>query len=259
MSRLRAVFTDLDGTLLEPDGSLCPEAETELVDLARRGISVHALTSKTPAELSFLVEKLCLCWPAGFENGAGLIFSDHSVELTPAAIPLDDLLPIVDQLRQEAGIPFSTMIELEEEALSSLTGLSAEEVQRAKARVASVPLLLDVGADAAVLQFLPRFPGLKAVRGNRFLHLQGDHDKGTVWPILEASLPPTEGLVIGLGDSPNDEGLLRFADIPVIVPSAKGPHPILVQRFPDALIASQPHGRGWASAIRSLIKERFPC
>ena len=45
--KVRAIFTDLDGTLLEPDGSLRAEAFAEIQRLNAGGIPVCLVTSKT--------------------------------------------------------------------------------------------------------------------------------------------------------------------------------------------------------------------
>ena len=38
---------------------------------------------------------------------------------------------------------------------------------------------------------------------------------------------------------------------------ATGPDRMLVERFPEAVAAPLPHGRGWAAAIMSLVEERL--
>ena len=97
------------------------------------------------------------------------------------------------------------------------------------------------------------------VRGNRFLHLQGDHDKTSVMSLLLSSLPHREGVIVSCGDSPNDLELLAEAQIAVIVPSATGPSKELVSKIHDARIAPLPHGRGWALAVREIVERTSSC
>jgi mannosyl-3-phosphoglycerate phosphatase len=94
------------------------------------------------------------------------------------------------------------------------------------------------------------------VRGNRFLHLHGRHDKADVVPALLARVAPGGGTIVGCGDAPNDLGLLRRCDIAVIVPGTHGPHPELSRRLPRALVAPHPHGRGWAAALEQLLTDQ---
>jgi len=58
--------------------------------------------------------------------------------------------------------------------------------------------------------------------------------------------------VVGCGDSPNDLELLQRVDLPVIVPSQTGAHPVLRGALPEAVVAPAPHGRGWARAVLAL-------
>ena len=64
--------------------------------------------------------------------------------------------------------------------------------------------------------------------------------------------------VLALGDSPNDESLLRAGDISVVVPGPSGPHP----HFADDIahgrlkLAPAPHASGWACSVLTAVKAR---
>ena len=64
--KLRVVFSDLDGTMLEPDGSVREEVLAQVARLVRLGVPVCPVTSKTAAELRLLVARLGLAGPSGF-------------------------------------------------------------------------------------------------------------------------------------------------------------------------------------------------
>ena len=81
------IFTDLDGTLLEEDGSLSPEARAALNALNLRGVRVVPLTSKTRLELDRWLENLGGERWGAFENGAGLI-TPAGIEVLPGALPV---------------------------------------------------------------------------------------------------------------------------------------------------------------------------
>ena len=83
------VFTDLDGTLLEEDGSLSKDARAALGTLRTRGVRVVPLTSKTRLELARWLEELGGERWGAFENGAGL--------MTPSGI---EILPGVEMQKQ---------------------------------------------------------------------------------------------------------------------------------------------------------------
>jgi len=251
--RIRLILTDLDGTLLEPDGILVGDAAAALVALAAAEVPVCPITSKTAAELTPIMERLRLTTPAGFENGAGVRHRDGATELLPSAVLLAELLDAVDSLRRDSGAPARTLLELGDEELAALTGLGPSAVAAARVRQATLPLLVDGRWDEALRAALPAQPRLRLIRGNRFLHLQGDHTKAASASRVGELAGGANGAVVACGDAPNDAELLAAADVAVIVPGRDGPHPELLRRLPHALVAPQPHGRGWAVAVTALL------
>ena len=248
--RLRAVLTDLDGTLLELDGSLCPEGAQALRALRERGVAVLPVTSKTAAEVRHLLDRLDLRGPGGFENGAGVIDRDGVTTMTAAAVPVEELRAVAYTLRRETAAPLRTLEELSDLELSSLVGMWGDDLARVRQRQATLPLVVDEHWDDALRGAAPS--RVQLVRGNRFLHLQGRHAKADVAGELLAEAPG-EGVVVACGDSPNDLELLRAGDLVVVVPSVEGVHPALRAALPDALIAPAPHGRGWAMVVHQLL------
>jgi mannosyl-3-phosphoglycerate phosphatase len=251
--RVAVVLTDLDGTLLEPDGTLRPETKAAVASLLRQGVAICPVTSKTPAELGVIMATLEIDGPAGFENGAGIRHTDGAVELSKAAVPVRELRRALGLLRQATGAPVRTLDELDDEELAALTRLSGAALARVRERHATLPLLVDRRHDARLREALPTVSRLRLVRGNRFLHLQGDHDKADVVPRLLSLLAAT-GQTVACGDAPNDIGLLEAASVRIIVPGRRGPHPVLTRQFPAAIVAPYPHGRGWAAALQSLTR-----
>jgi mannosyl-3-phosphoglycerate phosphatase len=250
---ISAVFTDLDGTLLELDGLICQEAQLVLRRLIGLGIPVCALTSKTVAELVPLLRELGLDSPSVFENGAGVLFPGGFTQLFDRAVPAWVLNQIAADLRTRTGAPLRTMDELTDQELSQTTRLPASQLTAVRQRLATAPLLVDEAWDEALASALPSDRDLLLIRGNRFLHLQGNHDKGTALKRLATMITRPPGPMVVCGDSPNDLSMLAAAEVRVVIPSKQGPHASLVGRFPDAVIAPYPHGRGWAAAIAALL------
>jgi mannosyl-3-phosphoglycerate phosphatase len=243
------VLTDLDGTLLEPDGRACGEVVQALAVLAQYRVPVLPVTSKTAVEVRRILCGLALSGPAGFENGAGVVTVEGEIMLRPEAVRAETLREVASALRRQTGCGLRTIEEMDDAELSALTGLVGEELGLARRRQATLPLLVGQEWDAALREAAPG--EVLLVRGNRFLHLQGRHAKADVVPELLAAAPDG-GVVVGCGDSPNDLELLQSVEQAVIVPSESGPHPLLRAAFPDALVAPAPHGRGWALAVLSL-------
>lgn len=253
--KIRAVFSDLDGTMLEPDGSILPEAAAAVRALRSRRIPLCVVTSKTAAEIRLLRNEIGLDTPAGFENGAGVLETSGRARLHRAAVPIDTLRAVAARLREGCSAPLVTFDELSSAELTALTGLAGAHLEAARQRAATLPLVVEPDWDERLTEGLPRDPDVRLVRGNRFLHLQGRHDKSATVELLLADLPG-QGVVVTCGDSPNDLGLLAAGSIAVVVPGAGGPHPELVNRLPDAMVAPRPHGAGWAAAITALLEAR---
>lgn len=262
--RISIIFTDLDGTLLDLDGQISPEAQEGVIRLESLGIPLCPLSSKTVAELAPLVGRVGLSSPAGFENGAGILFPGGSTQLFDRAVPAGVLSHIAEEMRVKTGAPLRTLWELTDQELHDLTGLPTPNLPAVRERLATAPLLVDEKWDPALAEALPSERALTLVRGNRFLHLQGSHDKGTAIGRLLTAITRPSGLVVAFGDSPNDIPMLAAADIRVVIPSARGPHPSLIEQFPAAAVAPYPNSKGWAAALALLLdgrmeyEERYP-
>jgi len=168
-------------------------------------------------------------------------------------VPASVLRDIAEGLRRKTGAPLRTLWELADHELGALTGLPASNFPAVRERLATAPLLVEEKWDPVLTEALPPERGLTLIRGNRFLHLQGSHDKGTAVSRLLAVVARPSGSIVACGDSPNDIPMLEAAEVRVIIPSAGGPHPSLIQRFPAATVAPYPHGKGWAGAIDLLL------
>lgn len=246
------VVTDLDGTLLEPHGQLVPEAAAALSLLRTQRVPFCPVTSKTAAELHQLAPLLGPWAAAGVENGGGWMDGNGELRLVPEAVPWEELLSLATHLRQATGVPLRTLPELSDQELAALTGLPPAQLPAVRNRRATCPLLVEPSFDAMLRRALP--PGFALLRGNRFLHLQGTHNKASVLPTLRAACGRPRGPIVALGDAPNDAALLQAADIAVVVPGSHGPCVELLHAVPQARVAPFPHGRGWAASICSILQ-----
>lgn len=258
------IFTDLDGTLLGEDGSLAPEARAAVGDLRTRGARVVPLTSKTRRELSRWLDVLGGERWGAFENGAGILTAgipraedreiprqeEREAEILPAAVPLPELRLALDALRRQTGLPLLSFEEIPDADWVRLTGLPLDHAAAARAREFDLPFIVSDGA-AAALSSATLSPRVRLVRGGRFWHLSGLHDKADAARRLLELLRPS--LTIGLGDAPNDSAFLRCVDNPVLVPKKAGLDAELRAALPDAAVAPAPGGAGWAAAVQALV------
>lgn len=249
--RLRAVFTDLDGTLLEEDGSIGAEARAALDALHARGVPVAPVSSKTRVELAAAMGEL-LASHGAFENGAGVI-SPAGVLVAPGAVTVVRLASALEEVVRR-GLPVRALAAMSDDELRRETGLDPSRLAAARAREYDVPFLAPGVDDAELRRAVASVdPALRLVRGGLFWHLSGPHDKkDAVRRILEDL--PEGGATVGLGDAANDD-FLEVVDVAVVVPRASGPDPALLGRVPAARVAPKPYGAGWSAAILELLSD----
>jgi len=249
------IFTDLDGTLLEADGTLSPALEPVLDRLRAQGIPVVPVTSKTRVELLDWVARLDSGGTGAFENGAGLL-DGAAVEILPRAVPVVDLREALIEASRAAEMPLVTLSDMTDDEIAERTGLARPSISRARAREYDLPFL-PLGGELSP-RFVNALSGgghLRLSRGDRFFHLSGDHGKeDAVRRILDRH--GAAATTIGLGDAPNDSGFLARMDVAVIIPRENGPDASLRERVPLARVAPEPAGAGWAAAVARLIEER---
>jgi len=118
-------------------------------------------------------------------------------------------------------------------------------------------VILDVERARDLLAAITR-EGKRWTRGGRFHHITGASDKATAFSRLVAlyrrDLGPTR--TIGLGDAPNDAGLLRVVDVPIAVASSRLAQ--LHALVPSAQVTKLPGPAGWNEAVLSLLDAHHP-
>jgi mannosyl-3-phosphoglycerate phosphatase len=252
------VVTDLDGCLLDSETYEWAAALPALDTLKRRGIPLVLCSSKTRAEMEPLHATLGLDAPFVYENGGGIVIPpgawwsraarrDGGPLLVRLGVPLRDLGRALMDIAKEAGARLRGFSRLSLREARDLTGLDADEVERARQREHGEPFVLESGREEDVRQAAER-RGLRVTRGGRFHHLSGAVDKGKAVRQVLSLLGPAAS--IGLGDAENDVGLLRVVDRPILVPRADGRFdPTLDAAFPSADRAPLPGPEGWNQAV----------
>ncbi|MFI5181638.1 MAG: HAD-IIB family hydrolase [Thermoanaerobaculia bacterium] len=250
---IAAVLTDLDGTLLEGDGSLGAEAKRVVASLRVRGVPVVPMTSKTEAELREWLTALDAGGFGSFENGAGVV-TPGGTTIHPGALPVARLREILEEVRGATGVDAPAIDEIPRPELARLTGLTGRALETALRREYDLPFLPPAGGKEKIQRVLEGCEEIRLTAGGIFWHLTGPHDKGDGARTLLAKVA-RPGLVIGLGDAANDIGFLSIADVPVLVPGPSGVAPALRAAFPRARIAPSCAGTGWARAVEGLLEE----
>lgn len=245
-----AVFTDLDGTLLDHHDYSFTAALPALGLLRERGIPVVLNSSKTAAELAQLRRELALDTPIIAENGAAIVAPDGSL-VHEFGAARTGVLDVLGQLRAESGYRWRGFADMSVADIVETTGLKPADAELAAQKRWSEPLQWQDSARrleefAAAL----REHGLVCTKGGRFVHVSSDVDKGRAMCWLATTLWPAARL-IALGDSDNDRAMLEAAEQPVVVRSPV--HAPLQLDNPATLVTEGYGPAGWNEAILQLL------
>lgn len=265
------IFTDMDGTLLDSEDYSYEPALPRLEWLKARQIPVIPVTSKTREEVETFRRQMNLTDPFIVENGSGVFIPlDYGKFELPQGEPVGNysLLQLgCSYVMARAGLkatalslgrPLKGFGDWSAEQIQTLTGLSVDDAHQAKAREFTEPFKTPKNIPADQLEQAAQEMGFQVVVGDRFSHLIGlEAGKGRavrqLTQLYQSTLPEGVHLTtVGLGNSPNDLGLLENVEIPVIVPGSKGPHPGLSERNWQVAPAPGPHG--WAMAVEKICE-----
>ncbi len=248
-----AVFTDLDGTLLDHGSYSYAAAQPALAALNARDIPLILASSKTAAEIAPLHADLGLGdWPAIVENGADRI--------SPGALSED--APDYEKLRAAlADMPdhathFQGFGDMDAEEVARVTGLPLEGAALARKRRFTEPGLWS-GSDAEQDAFLEALAeqGIHARKGGRFLTLSFGGTKAQQMAGIMTDLGCDTS--IALGDAPNDIEMIETATRGVIIRNdhGNGIPPLPGEQTGRIRRTALPGPEGWNAAILDLLDD----
>ncbi|MDY6940578.1 MAG: HAD-IIB family hydrolase [Cyanobacteriota bacterium] len=263
------IFTDLDGTLLNPDDYRYDSALPTIHQLQSRHIPVIPVTSKTRREVETLGEQIGLAEPFIVENGSGIFIpkgdrrfevsgceewgNDHLMRL---GCTYADARETLTKLAAALGETLRGFGDLSVEEVQQLTGLPPEEVKLAQTREFTEPFVTPKTIPPETIAREGEKLGFHITVGDRFSHLIGAEagkGKAVRWLVerYRAMFPDAEIVTIGLGNSPNDRPMLEVVDIPAIIPGKNGPHPGLADR--GWQVAPAVGCQGWGLIVEEIL------
>jgi mannosyl-3-phosphoglycerate phosphatase len=262
------VFTDLDGTLLDHGNYSFEPARPALEALLEAGIPLVFCTSKTRLETERWRRALSNVHPFIVENGGavyvpegyfgtGVRFDRRAggYDVLEFGRPYADLRRALQEIRASTGLPLRGFGDMTVEEIAGLCGFTREDAALAAMREYDEPF---VGTDVIGLSRVVAAAadaGLNVVSGGRFHHLVGGSDKGLAVRALRGLFVRSRGPVrtVGLGDSPNDEPMLREVDVPVLVRKPDGGHAGAVH-LSGLVVAPYAGPEGWREAVLEILR-----
>ncbi len=261
-----AIFTDLDGSLLDHGTYSCENARPALERIRARRIPLVFSSSKTRPEIEVLQAAMGIREPFIVENGAAVFFPDgyrnwqvqdgtHQPPYTVIRFgaTYSEIRRWVRSLRP--GFSIRGFGDLSVEDIERLSGLPPDQAGLAKQREFTEPFLIDDDLKIVELRAMAEAAGFTITRGGRFHHLMGSgQNKGIAVrravSVIRRHMGPSL-CTIGLGDSANDTAMLQSVDIPILIPHPDG-------SYEDVGVAGlrkarHPGSRGWNDMILELL------
>lgn len=270
------VFTDLDGTLLDHHTYEFEPAGKALDMLKQENVPLIINTSKTFEEVLQIRGRLGNSHPFIAENGSIVSVPDgyfpirggekdsgelyQGMQVQRLGGDRDDILKILHGIREENRFKFIGFEDMSALELSRLTGLTEKDAGLAKQRLSTEPILWqDAGSAWDAFKGCLEREGLQWVQGGRFISISRPYDKKDGVIRLTELYRAAAGKAFktaGLGDSPNDQGMLDMMTIAVIIASDRSGEISL--KHPQKVIRTSERGpKGWQEAMEIIGRDFF--
>jgi mannosyl-3-phosphoglycerate phosphatase family protein len=264
------VFSDMDGCLLDHFSYSYAAAKPALEKLKELTVPLILTSSKTIAELAALSAELDLGAPYIVENGAGVIIPDGYFTVMPGGLiesggqwlksfgpGRTEIISKLQRVRAAGDFSFRGFADMSSSEVAACTGLTEQQAALARKRQFTEPILWQ-DSESRWQDFAQRIgeQGLYSIRGGRFIHISGGGDKGLALHWLRNCYHQeydSEPVVMALGDSENDVGMLAEADFPVVVRSPVHAPPAVTGRD-DILVTDKVGPEGWNIAVLERLQ-----
>lgn len=258
------IFSDLDGTLLDPVDYSFAAALPALEAIQTQDVPLILCSSKTHAEIEIYRQRLNNEHPFIAENGGGIFiprgyfsfpvegeaFGDY--QLIKLGTPYAEIRRQFVRLRERLSAKVRGFADMTDMEVAALTGLPPGEAVLAKQRDFDEVFVFDGAPDETFLKAIEA-TGLHWTQG-QFFHIMGDHDKGCAVNLLQSRYRREYGAIksIGLGDSLNDLPMIEAVNQPVLVRHADGSFDARID-LPGLLKTQRPGPSGWNDAVLQLL------
>ncbi len=260
------VFSDLDGTLLDPASYDFSPAAPALEALARRRIPLVLVSSKTRAEMEHWRRRLENAHPFVVENGGAVYVPQgyfpfalqgavkrEGYEVLELGRPYAELVAALEEAAGQTGTRVMGFHRMTIGQIRRRTRLPLALARLARQREYDEPFEIAGRAPAEPLLKALEQSGLRWTRGGRFYHVTGENDKAAAVRALVDAYRRACGEVrtVGLGDAWNDLEYLRLMDIAIIVAGPAAGQ--MLAALPGARVTPQPGPAGWNQTVLEVL------
>lgn len=248
-----AVFTAVDGTLLDSRTFEAGESRETIARLSAAGIPVIPMSVMTLDEIVPIAEDLGLRTAMVVEAGGAIArWKDGGWEVEPCGPPAETFLSVVTEIEDRSGANLLVYSAMEESAAAQVSGRTGEMLHASTCRRFSEPFVIESG-DLEAIQRAAAEIGFSVRRGRRFFHLCRQCDEGEAFTRLREELRCD--VAIAVGGSLVDAEFLTRADLSIVVPAPDGRIDAeLMAMVPTARIAPSPSPAGWSAAVEEAVR-----
>lgn len=259
------VYSDLDGTLLDPRSYSCEGARLALATLRHKGVPLVFCTSKTRAEVEYWRDLLEIREPFIIENGGAIyVPTNYFPFALPDSVkrngyqviefgdPYAEVVAALEAASHESGCRTVGFHQMGVAEVSIRTRLPIRQAELAIQREYDEPFdILDSGTHRLLLAI--ESLGKRWTRGGRFYHITGKNDKAIAVRRLTALYEQAYGSVatVGLGDGWNDVEFLKAVDTPILVRSDLVD--AVKAAVPQSVVTELPGASGWNEAVMQMV------
>ncbi len=268
-----AVFTNLDGVVLDRDALSVDVIRPALALLVANRIPLVLFSSRTRAEIEVVQERLGLAHPFVSENGAALyVPAGYFPEPPPGAvtrsgyhvvdvgIPYRDVVSTLHRLARQLHVGIESFSQMSVDEVGRAYGLSLLDARLAKLRDHAEPFRFTDATPKARARLVHALhsAGFSCLHDGRFYHAVPRNDVGARVRLLRGSFSQVRAtMAIGISDRLDDLRLLEEVDVPVVVQgTAPRSSAELFKALPHAAITRAAGAAGWNEAVISLV-QRF--
>jgi len=229
---IRLIISDIDGTLLGPDGALPLENIVALGQAAARGVRLAVATIRKRDSAEQIARQLGSACTLICDGGAS-IYDERGARLHSLSIPLDlaralaaqadahqlPLLTTIDELNyyRPGSHPAAHIAAQGVDVDSALAALDRPPARFIVRGELGVELLMRAFADAP-LRFVRHYHADGTLADAAITHAGATKEAALAWICRKWALDPAD--VLALGDAEADIGMLRLAGVGVAVGNA---------------------------------------
>jgi len=251
------IFTDLDGSLLNNETFKFDEIKNFIINCLKKGIKLIPNTSKTSFEILEFIKELSCEIPYIAENGSSIhnlniLNPDLSNEIVLARPVHEIYEDFTKNIKKKLLLNCNFLSEMDTEKQSNILGLSGRKLELALNR--NYTFLITFNGEKNEIKELIEYChnlGLSLNQGGRVICIGDKVNKLTgmkkTLKIIKSYNEFKDIFTIGVGDSPNDLGMLDEVNFPCLIKRKNNENILNKDKY---TISTEEAPSGWMEVVK---------